>query len=328
MREYAAGVPAFVAETVVAAAAERGESTLIVAEDWQTAPAAIATDSALSLRGLREHATLLWNANNTYGFEEIDWPALERAARITTVSRYMKFELTGVGIDPLVIPNGIPARLSARAEPLARSAAELFSRRPLFVKVARFDEDKRWMQAIDGFAILRERRPGAMLVTRGGREPYGNSVFAHARALGIDVQDLAIDAPDALAVLKALSAAHGSIVNVRSFVPEDALLALFRVADAVLANSGREPFGLVGLEVMAVGGVAVTGSTGEEYARPFENAIVCDTADPRELAASLDALCADLGLAKEIRANAEATARRYTWPHVLEILSRKLELNL
>jgi hypothetical protein len=39
-------------------------------------------------------------------------------------------------------------------------------------------------------------------------------------------------------------------------------------ADAVFANSGHEPFGLVGLETMAAGGVACTGCSGEDYAIP------------------------------------------------------------
>jgi hypothetical protein len=49
---------------------------------------------------------------------------------------------------------------------------------------------------------------------------------------------------------------------------------LFSGSAAVLANSGREPFGLVGLETMAAGGVACTGSTGEDYVVPGQNALV------------------------------------------------------
>ena len=45
---------------------------------------------------------------------------------------------------------------------------------------------------------------------------------------------------------------------------------------------------------MAAGeGIAVCGATGEEYAEPFVNAIVCDTSDGRELAAYLRALLAN-----------------------------------
>jgi len=83
---------------------------------------------------------------------------------------------------------------------------------------------------------------------------------------------------------------------------------------------------LVGLEVMAASGVAVTGSTGEDYAQSFENAVVCDTGDGRELAAYLGALIADPALARSIRAAGAATAERYTWPTVLEILARKIDV--
>jgi glycosyltransferase involved in cell wall biosynthesis len=325
MNDYTASVPSFVTEAIVAPAAAREERVLIVAEEWQTAPSTIELDAMLAQRGLRDRVILTWNANNTYGFDTIAWSALARAARITTVSRYMKFELQEFGIEALVIPNGIPRRLLDGApQDLVRFAEALLRRRPLFVKVARFEEDKRWMQAVEAFAAVLARRPGATLVVRGGREAYGTAVFEHARSLGLNVEDLTIDARDPRAVLEAVALASGPIVNVRTFVPEDALLALYGCADAVLANSGREPFGLVGLEVMAVGGVAVTGSTGEDYAQPFENAIVCDTDDPRELAAYLDELAADPALAQRLRAAARATAKRYAWPRILKILDRKL----
>jgi len=69
----------------------------------------------------------------------------------------------------------------------------------------------------------------------------------------------------------------------------------------------------------------VTGSTGEDYAQQFENAIVCDTGDGRELAAYLDVLLEDAALARAIRIAGEATAERYTWPIVLNVLARKIE---
>jgi glycosyltransferase involved in cell wall biosynthesis len=74
---------------------------------------------------------------------------------------------------------------------------------------------------------------------------------------------------------------------------------------------------------MAASGVAVTGSTGEDYAQPFENAIVCDTGDPSELASYLEQLIAGPALERAIRATGSAMAERYTWPIVLDILARK-----
>ncbi len=326
MNDYTSSVPAFVAETIVAPAAARGENVLVLAEDWQTAPAAIALDALLRRRSLRDRALIAWNANNTYGFHTIDWVALQNAAVITTVSRYMKFELNARGIESLVIPNGIPDRLLQGADKkLVRSALRQFKqRRPLFVKVARFEEDKRWLQVIDAFAEIVAEEPEATLIIRGGREPYGATILERARARGLYVEDLTVASRDPMDVLDAIAAAPGSIVNMRTFVPEDALLVLYHIADAVLANSGREPFGLVGLEVMAVGGVAVTGSTGEDYIQPFENALVCDTGEPRELAALLETLLSDHEFALAIAAEGEATAKRYTWPHVLSMLAHKL----
>jgi len=39
----------------------------------------------LETLGLRQSAVLLWNANNLFGFEAIDWPVLDFVASITTV---------------------------------------------------------------------------------------------------------------------------------------------------------------------------------------------------------------------------------------------------
>ena len=94
-------------------------------------------------------------------------------------------------------------------------------------------------------------------------------------------------------MIDGIALADGPIVHLRAFLDEPTLYALYAAADAVLANSGKEPFGLVGLEVMAAGGIAVCGATGEEYAEPFVNAIVCDTSDGRELATYLRALFAN-----------------------------------
>ncbi len=55
---------------------------------------------------------------------------------------------------------------------------------------------------------------------------------------------------------------------------------LYAASDGVLANSVSEPFGLVGLEAMAAGGVAFTGGTGEDYAIGGRNAVVLETLDP------------------------------------------------
>jgi glycosyltransferase involved in cell wall biosynthesis len=322
--DYTRSVAPVVVDEIVRPAAARGERVLVIAEDWQTSWATIELDRVLREAGLRSSVTMMWNANNTYGFDSIDWNALQRAARITTVSRYMKFELQIRGKEALVIPNGIPDRiLGGPPEDLVAMTASALTQRPLFVKVGRFDEDKRWMQAIEAFALVRAAHPGAKLVARGGREAYGETIFDRARQLGLSVESVKVASREPEPLLDALAAADADVVDIRSFVPEELLFALYHVADAVLANSGKEPFGLVGLEVMASGGLAVTGATGEDYAEPFSNAIVCDTGDGRELAVYLEALLSDDRLARSIRSAGEATAERYRWSAVLDILAGK-----
>ena len=325
VNDFSASLPSVVANEIVAPAASRGERVLIVAEEWQTVGALLNLDAILRARGLRYAVTMLWNANNTYGFNRIDWDALRRAATVTTVSKYMKFELAQWGIGSLVIPNGIHETL---LEGPPRELVKLFRAalkgRPALVKVGRFDPDKNWLQAIDAVAELRAMDFSPQLIVRGGREPYGNTVFDHARWRGLRVERVEADGDDADAVADALASADADVVHLQAFLPDATLAALYAASDAVLANSGKEPFGLVGLEVMAAGGIPVCGSTGEEYAEPFYNAIVCDTNDGRELAEYLRVSYGDEGRADRMRQAGYATANRYIWQNVLETLAGKI----
>ncbi|MDD9968668.1 MAG: glycosyltransferase [Myxococcales bacterium] len=49
------------------------------------------------------------------------------------------------------------------------------------------------------------------------------------------------------------------MLELTSHVDPSCRRVLFRSSDVVLANSVHEPFGLVGLEAMAVGSIAVAG---------------------------------------------------------------------
>ena len=325
VHDWEMSLPAWIVDELIVPAQANGERVLVICEEWQTANVAIALDRLTRERGVNAAMTLLWNANNTYGFDKIHWPTLTRAAAITCVSKYMKFELTRWNVHALVVPNGLDRQLLDGAD-LERTAAlrAAFGERPTCVKVGRFDPDKNWLQAIDALAELRADGIDARLIARGGREPYGDVVLGRARERQLSVERLAYEGSDWREFVRLLAAVDAPVVHVRAFLEEATLYALYAAADAVLANSGKEPFGLVGLEVMAAGGIAVCGATGEEYAEPFVNAIVCDTGDGRELATYLRALFADPNLGAELRANGAETAARYTWDHALLALDRKL----
>jgi glycosyltransferase involved in cell wall biosynthesis len=115
------------------------------------------------------------------------------------------------------------------------------------------------------------------------------------------------------------------VINFTTFVSDALLAVIYAACDAVLANSGHEPFGLVGLEVMAAGGLAVTGSTGEDYADAYRNALVLETNDPVELVTELALLKERPKLAASMRRLGRTTARAYVWEKVIDELLLRIE---
>ena len=110
------------------------------------------------------------------------------------------------------------------------------------------------------------------------------------------------------------------VVSLRSAITLPPRRVLFHAASAVLANSGHEPFGLVGLETMAVGGVACTGCSGEDYAVPGYNALVLETNDPREFTALFSELHANPRRERGLRRAGSATAKQYMWAEIIQHL--------
>ena len=154
---------------------------------------------------------------------------------------------------------------------------------------------------------------------RGGIEHFGHGVLGHARQLGLTVTDWndPIEGPGDIA-RSLLETGAAAVVNLRRFLPEFVLPAISAASAAVLANSGHEPFGLVGLEAMAAGGVAVVGATGEEYARPYGNAIVVETAEGTELASALAGLVERPELSARLRDAARRDAADFAWPEIID----------
>ena len=158
----------------------------MLAEEWHTAYSTCQLSDRLWAEGLRDKAILLWNANNVMGFDRIDWGRLDFCSQITTVSRYMKHVMWDRAVNPLVIPNGIPGDRIKRADPelVAPALRAAFAGRELVFKIGRFSPDKRWNMAVD--AMAEEKRAGHDVATviRGGIEPHGAEVLAHARGPG------------------------------------------------------------------------------------------------------------------------------------------------
>jgi glycosyltransferase involved in cell wall biosynthesis len=242
----------------------------------------------------------------------------------------MKHRLWAWGVNPLVIPNGIPARYldpvdSNEVEALREVMRRGDPERLFLFKIGRFDPDKRWLMAVEAVAHLKYSGHPVSLVMRGGIEPHGMEVIGRARSIGLHVVDVDATRPTPAECLDLLrNAGTADIYNLRFFVPADFVRTCYAAADATLANSGHEPFGLVGLEVMAARGLAFTGSTGEEYAISFENAVALETDDPDEIVGYLLHLKRYPDEIEKIREAGQRTAGEFTWDEVIENLAGKL----
>lgn len=327
-REYAASLPPYLMREVLQPHLESGGGAVVIAEEWHTAAAVLHLAELLRRARIDDRVSLLWNANNTFGFERIAWEDLSRASRVTTVSRYMRQRMWARGVDPLVIPNGLAA--DAFDPPDSEALAELRARlrdRTVLTKMARWDADKRWLTAIEIVADTKARGWRPLLIARGGLEPYGEEVLAAARARGLRVAQRRNE-PELPGLLAGLSDVRDiDVVSLESSVAPSGRRVLFRGSAAVLANSAHEPFGLVGLETMAASGVACTGGTGEEYAFPSHNALVLETGRPDEFATLFERLRASPAEARALRRAARATAQGYSWPRIVDgVLLPRIEM--
>jgi glycosyltransferase involved in cell wall biosynthesis len=169
--------------------------------------------------------------------------------------------------------------------------------------------------ALRAVAKAREAGIDARLLVRGGREGYRQTLVQLAHDLDLSWATVSHDEewPESL------SAISDPIVEVDNFLPVEEVQMLYQTADAVLANSGREPFGLVGLEVMAAGGLAVLGTTGEDYARAYGNAVVCETDDPKEIVHHLKTISRG-GFHERIRREGRRTAENYRWSTLMPLI--------
>jgi glycosyltransferase involved in cell wall biosynthesis len=321
-------LPSYLLNNIIRPAIAVGNIPIVLFEEWQTAECACALYDLLAAEGLSDRVVLFWTANNSYGFDRINWHRLAECAKVTTISRYMRSIIRSQGVDAQVIPNGIPAEL---LESIPRSGNASLHRTlgrdpsvSLFFKMARWEREKGWGQALGAVSELRRRGRQPLLVARsGGPSATAAGLRDAASERGLRVAD--VDDESGLAAELAAAPNRGiDVINLRFAV--DTLLArkLFAGSDAVLANSIYEPFGLVGLEAMAAGGMIYTGGTGEDYAVDGRNAVVLETLDPGEIAARWEELDRAPARAMRIRRAARSTARDYSWNRIVAVLLERV----
>jgi len=327
--ELTASLPSYLLERLIAPAAAAGRTAVVLSEEWQTAELACILGELLEGTPARDRSLLVWNANNPYSFDRIDWARLARTNHLTAVSRYMRSIMRARGLDAHVIPNGIPRRLVQHADRNRVGRLRTEGRaRPFFFKMARWEPEKGWEAALDAVAALRRRGSGARLVARAGGPTQGaHGITEAAESRGLSVADI----PEAASLdrqLAAISDTRADVVNLRFGVQEPLSHVLYGAADGVLANSVSEPFGLVGLEAMAARGVVYTGGTGEDYAIQGRNAVVLETLGADEIVDRAEQLARRPKAVRHLRRAAHLTARSFTWESVVRLLLDRFELRL
>ena len=326
LNDFKNSIPGFVTERIVKQAVAKDKLVVVLGEEWHTAETMCRLSDLLLASGLRDRVVMFWNANNTFGFDRIDWGRLSHSLNITTVSRYMKHVMWKQGVNPMVIPNGIPRSLLEEVDGnTSASLNKQLSTDVLLSKVARWDPDKRWNTAIEATARLKARGTRTVLLARGGIEPHGEEVMHNARSLGLKVKEVGDGGNTLEDNLRAIGDSDGAdVLSIKFRCTPDLLRVVYHASDAVLANSGHEPFGLVGLETMAAGGMAFTGGTGEDYAVHLHNSVVLETADPREIDAYVTYLDDHTEEKQRMRQTAKKTARRFTWEEIIRNLIERM----
>ena len=216
--------------------------------------------------------------------------------------------------------NGIPDRWTQTVD---RKEGLDFSRlthdRLTLVKVARWDPDKRWTMAVDAAAEMKRQGLKPLFLARGGYGDHEREVIARAIQQGLRVAAIDKIGQEVSSLVRSMRpVVTADMIILRSFLSEEQRRVLFHTANVVLANSGVEPFGLVGLETMAVGGVAFVGSTGEDYVTPGFDAVSLQTNDPLEIVHHTTYLHRSSEATRQIRRAAKRSASRHTWSVVIE----------
>ena len=67
---------------MIAPAVSDGKYVVVLGEEWHTSWSMRLVSDLLYYRGLRDRVVMLWNANNTYGFNRIDWAPLNLASTV------------------------------------------------------------------------------------------------------------------------------------------------------------------------------------------------------------------------------------------------------
>lgn len=161
---------------------------------------------------------------------------------------------------------------------------------PYILYVGSFDARKNLLGLLNAFSKLRQHLPAWKLVIVGARKWKSTPVFEVVQRLQLE-----------------------EYVHFTGFVEEADLPALYNGADLFVFPSLYEGFGLPVLEAMACGIPVVTSNTSSLPEVAGDAALLVDPMDVEAIAAAMQQVLSDPGLAAELRRRGLEQASKFSW---------------
>lgn len=337
--DYTKSASLFAVQEVIHPAISAGKKVVVLGEEWQTVGAMCCIHDLLHMYHLRDKAIMFWNANEIYGFEKIDWVFLSRATKITVASEYMKQIMLKKGVNPVVLPNGIPEVLLEPVDEAAVSQIkEALGVETILTKIGGLRQDNGWMPTVNAIHNLKRVGDRAKLLAHIGRESDIKKVAHQAKSLGIGIESITSKIDSKNSYLSTMSendltrysealagASTSDIINFAFPIPPCLSSLLYRASDVVLTNSGHDPFDLLGMEAMASGAIVFTSRKAEGIAEHMRNAIVLDKYTAEEIQFYVSYLRMHPEKREMIKASARQTAAQWTYKEIVTKLLGQVE---
>jgi glycosyltransferase involved in cell wall biosynthesis len=226
--------------------------------------------------------------------------ALRRSNHVFCPSAYLRNVALGWGLDPAsvsVLPNPAPAIPSLPPRKELRS--ELGLEGDVLVFAGRLGPQKALGTALEAVAAI----PGVTFVVAGDG-PERIALERRAQELGV-----------------------GGRVRFLGSVSRDAVLRLFRAADASVLSSAWENFPHTVVEALAVGCPVIATTVGgvPEVVRDGENGLLVRPGDPEALADAVSRFFSDAELREGLTGRAPASVAGYTEETVFSVIEAELE---
>jgi glycosyltransferase involved in cell wall biosynthesis len=337
--DFTKSAPQFVVQDLVHPAVSAGKQVVILGEEWQTANAMCCIHDLLHMYQLRDKVKIFWNANEMYGFEQVDWEYLSRATTITVVREHMKQTLLGRGINPVVIPNGIPEVLLEEGKQANISQIrKMVGTDVIFSKVSRWRQDRGWKATVDAIHKLNKMGETASLLACVGVEADRKRIAHQLVSYGMGMKSINLEMNSKKSYLGAafednskpyfealpMGSKKADVFNFAFPVPLPFLSNLYQASDVVLANSDHDPFAL-DMEAMAAGAIVFVGRKAQGNIKHMYNAVVLDKYTADEILFYTSYLRIHPERREMIRAAAKETAKQQTWKEVVKKLLQSIE---